>query len=148
MQTIRETLDNVAHGPLCGLDACPGCEATAALDSLAAALREKDEALREIVRRHPRGCGVIHSSRPKGWTCLDEQRRAHDEPNQYVKEYGDDVRAGKRRCDVCIARAALAAASTEGDEAWVNAPKPRMTTDPLHGPHPIYDCPASTEGAE
>ena len=65
------------------------------------------EALSEIIRRHPSGCGVIHGNRPKGWTCLDYERDATEHPKRYSEAFGSEIRAGQHRCDVCVARAAV-----------------------------------------
>lgn len=68
-----------------------------------------EEALREIVRRHPRGCGVIHGNRPRGFTCLDAKREAADPAARYGDEYRARILAGECDCDVCVAREALEA---------------------------------------
>ena len=47
-ESIRRVLDNVAHGPLCGLDRCPGCEAIDALAELSRVSREAEQRATEL----------------------------------------------------------------------------------------------------
>lgn len=68
-----------------------------------------EDALREIVRRHPRGCGVIHGNRPEGFTCLDRKAEAADPTSRYNEGFRARILAGEHDCDVCVAREALEA---------------------------------------
>lgn len=68
-----------------------------------------EDGLREIVRRHPRGCGIIYGNRPKGFTCLDMKREAADPTARFGDEYRARLLSGEHDCDVCIAREALEA---------------------------------------
>lgn len=81
----------------------------AATESLPTRQRTTEGALREILDRHPRGCGVIHGSRPPGYTCLDRKRDAADPSSRYGEEFRQAILAGENDCDVCIAREALEA---------------------------------------
>jgi hypothetical protein len=56
-------------------------------------------------------CGFVHGGRPKGWTCLDEVREAHDPKARMSDEYRAKVLRLGYACNGCRLRAALASGS-------------------------------------
>jgi hypothetical protein len=57
-------------------------------------------------------CGFVHGGRPKGWTCLDDVREAHDPKARMTDEYRAKVLRLGYACNGCRLRAALAAGPT------------------------------------
>ncbi|TMC10546.1 MAG: hypothetical protein E6J41_08005 [Chloroflexi bacterium] len=54
------------------------------------------------------GCLLVHGGKPKGWTCLDTVREAHDPAARMADEYRAKVLALGYACDHCKLGAALA----------------------------------------
>lgn len=65
-----------------------------------------------------KGCQIIHSSYPKGTTCLNIQEfaRVNRTPHRFAATYRTQILSGERRCDGCIARAVLESQDTNSPD--------------------------------
>lgn len=75
----------------------------------AARIETLEAAIRGVVAGYPRGCHVNHASYPVGTTCRDIRQLAHDKPERWTRDFGDEIRAGDHLCFVCRLAGALGA---------------------------------------